>query len=54
MRKDKEIYHQPLVISKHDMEIEKFYANFYNEEYWKRYDKKKNNKLRKVLKNGYN
>ena len=42
MRKDKEIYHLPIIISKQDMEMEKFYANFYNEEYWKLYNKKKN------------
>ena len=54
MRKDKEIYHLPIIISKQDMEMEKFYTNFYNEEYWKLYNKKKNKEFRKIMRNGFN
>lgn len=50
MRKDKEIYHLPLVVSKQDMEVEKFYVKFYNDEYWEKYDEKKNKELEKTIK----
>ena len=50
MFKHREIYYLPLIISKLDMEMEKFYADFYNEGYWVKYNK---NRLKK-RKNGFN
>lgn len=34
-----ERYRLPIIITKRDIEIEKFYLRFYNEEYWRDYKK---------------
>ena len=33
-----EIYHLPIIISEEDLQIEKDYLCYYNEEYWKKYE----------------
>ena len=40
-----EIYHLPIVITERDIQMEHIYSEFYNEEYWKEYDKKKKKRL---------
>ena len=39
----KEIYRLPIIVTEKDLEIEKEYLEFYNDEYWKEYKKRKNN-----------
>ena len=41
--KYREIYRLPIIVTKRDLEIEKEYLEFYNDEYWKEYKKRKNN-----------
>ena len=36
-----EIYKLPIIVTKKDLEIEKIYFEFYNEEYWEKYKKLK-------------
>lgn len=36
-----EIYRLPVVVTQRDLEVEKAYLEFYNEEYWKEYNKQK-------------
>lgn len=36
-----EIYRLPIIVTKKDLEIEKEYLEFYNEEYWEKYKKEK-------------
>ena len=38
------IYELPIIITKKDLEIEKIYSNYYNEEYWKKYKLQKRKK----------
>lgn len=36
-----EKYHLPVMLTLQDLEVEKAYLNFYNDEYWKKYDAKR-------------
>lgn len=36
-----EIFHLPIIVTKRCLEIEKEYLEHYNEDYWKKYDKKR-------------
>ena len=36
-----EIYHLPIVITERDIQMERIYNEYYNEEYWKEYEEKK-------------
>ena len=38
----KEIYRLPIIVTEKDLEIEKEYLEFYNDEYWKEYKRKNN------------
>ena len=37
-----EIYRVPIVVYASDLEVEKAYTEFYDEEYWRKYREKKN------------
>jgi len=37
----REIFRLPIVVTQRDLEIEKEYLDFYNEEYWEKYKKDK-------------
>lgn len=39
--KCQEKYHLPVMLTLQDLEVEKAYLNFYNDEYWKKYDAKR-------------
>ena len=36
-----EIFRLPIIVTQKDLEIEKEYMAFYNDEYWKKYKKEK-------------
>jgi len=36
-----EIYHLPIVVTERDIQMERIYNEFYNDEYWEEYKKKK-------------
>ena len=36
-----EKYRLPVIITQRDIEMERIYLDFYNDEYWKEYDKQK-------------
>lgn len=36
-----EIYRLPIVVTQRDLEVEKHYLEFYNDEYWKKYKQEK-------------
>jgi len=36
-----EIYHLPIVVTERDIQMERIYMEFYNDEYWMRYKEKK-------------
>ena len=36
----KEIYRVPIIVYERDLELEKEYFEFYNDEYWKKYKEK--------------
>ena len=36
-----EIFRLPIIVTQKDLEIEKEYMSFYNDEYWKKYNKPK-------------
>ncbi len=40
-----EIYHLPIVITERDIQMERIYNEYYNEEYWKKYNNKKKKRL---------
>lgn len=40
-----EIYELPIIITEKDLEIEKMYLNYYNEEYWKKYKLEKRKEI---------
>mgnify|MGYP001171630272 CR=1 FL=1 len=44
-----EIYRLPIIVTEKDLEIEKEYLEFYNDEYWKEYKRKNNKGVSKVL-----
>ena len=44
-----EIYRLPIIVTEKDLEIEKEYLEFYNDEYWKEYHRKNNKRIRKAL-----
>ncbi len=41
-----EKYRLPIIITQRDIEMERVYLNFYNEQYWKEYDKKKDDEYK--------
>ena len=41
-----EKYRLPIIITQRDIEMERAYLNFYNEQYWKEYDKKKDDEYK--------
>jgi hypothetical protein len=36
-----EIYHLPIIVTERDIQMERTYMEFYNDEYWEKYKKKK-------------
>ena len=36
-----EIYHLPIIVTERDIQMERTYMEFYNDEYWKKYKEKK-------------
>lgn len=36
-----EIYHLPIIVTESDIQMERIYNEFYNDEYWEKYNKKK-------------
>ena len=36
-----EIYHLPIIVTERDIQMERIYMEFYNDEYWEEYKKKK-------------
>lgn len=36
-----EIYHLPIIVTERDIQMERIYMEFYNDEYWKKYKEKK-------------
>tara|TARA_B100000900_G_scaffold414550_1_gene441516 strand:+ start:4301 stop:4435 length:135 start_codon:yes stop_codon:yes gene_type:complete len=41
----KEICRLPIIVTEKDLEIEKEYLEFYNDEYWKEYKRKNNQRV---------
>ena len=41
-----EKYRLPIIITQRDIEMERIYLNFYNDQYWKEYDKKKDDEYK--------
>ena len=41
-----EIYHLPIIVTESDIEREHIYNEYYNDEYWEKYNKKK---LKKII-----
>ena len=40
-----EIYHLPIIVTERDIQMERIYNEFYNDEYWKKYNDKKKKRL---------
>ena len=40
-----EIYHLPIVITERDIQMERIYMEFYNDEYWEKYKEEKKKRL---------
>ncbi len=40
-----EIYELPIIITEKDLEIEKMYLDYYNEEYWEKYKLEKRKEI---------
>jgi len=36
-----EIFRLPIIVTKHDLEVEKDYLEYYNDEFWKKYKEEK-------------
>ena len=36
-----EIYHLPIIVTERDIQMERTYMEFYNDEYWEKYKEKK-------------
>ena len=45
-----EIYHLPIVVTERDIQMERIYNEYYNDEYWMRY-KEKNKKVLTITNN---
>ena len=41
LEKYPEIFRLPIMVTKQDLEVEKSYLKYYNDEYWENYRKKK-------------
>ena len=41
-----EIYHLPIIVTESDIQREHIYNEYYNDEYWEKYNKKK---LKKII-----
>ena len=40
-----EIYHLPIIVTERDIQMERIYMEFYNDEYWEKYKDKKKKRL---------
>ena len=45
-----EIYHLPIIVTESDIQREHMYNEYYNDDYWKEYNKKKLKKIIDYLK----
>lgn len=45
-----EIYHLPIIVTESDIQREHMYNEYYNDDYWKKYNKKKLKKIIDYLK----
>ena len=41
-----EIYHLPIIVTERDIQMEHIYNEFYNDEYWEKYNEKKKKRIR--------
>ena len=44
----KSIYQLPIIVTKADLEYEKMYLEYYNDEYWKKYQEAKRKKYKRT------